>query len=181
MTCVFAFGTAHIFAMSLGKSAFVHMTWDYGAFRIVPLFLLGMLLRRLTPYVSEMLATAVGVLGLVLLAWVGSIQSIGYAILIPFALLIISGARLSNWRIISNSKAFVYLGEISYSTYMIHIFVIAACFDYLPKLGISTPHWSIICIVVLALSSASYHLIEVPARRWINSLSNFLPVGRSTR
>jgi len=181
LACIIAFLAAHILSISLGKTAFLHMTWDYGAVRIVPLFLLGMLLRRLTPYTSEVLAAAAGIVGIVLLAWVGSMQNVGYGILAPFVLLIVSGARLSNWKIVTNSKPFVYLGEISYSTYMIHIFVIAVFFDYLPKLGISTPHWSIICIVLLAFSSASYHLIEVPARRWINLQSRFLPLRHSER
>jgi len=82
-----------------------------------------------------------------------------------------AGARLSDWEIVSNRKPLVYLGEISYSTYMIHVFVMTALFDFLPRLGIPTPHWTVICLVVLACSSVSYHLFEVPARRWINARS----------
>ncbi|MBB3993618.1 peptidoglycan/LPS O-acetylase OafA/YrhL [Sulfitobacter undariae] len=179
--CVASFLAAHILSVSLGKTAFLHMTWDYGVVRIVPLFLLGMLLRRLAPYISEPLAVAGGIVGIVLLAWIGSMQNAGYAILAPFALLIVSGARLSNWKFFTNSKLAVYLGEISYSTYMIHIFLLAVFFDYLPKLGIPTPHWSVISVALLAASSVSYHLIEVPARRWINAQSRFLLFRHSER
>jgi len=169
LACVVTFIGAHILSLSLGKTAFIHMTWDYGAFRIVPLFLLGMLLRRLTPDVSEPFAAAAGIAGLVLLGWIGTMQNAGYAILAPFVLLIVSGARLSNSNIVTNRKTLVYLGEISYSIYMVHIFLIAIFFDYLPKFGIPTPHWFVISIALLVASSVSYHLIEVPARRWINA------------
>ena len=171
MTCLVTFLAAHALSLSLGKTAFLHLTWDYGAVRIVPLFVLGMLLRRVTPFISEMQAVLVGIVGLGLLGWVGSIPNAGYEILVPFVLLIMAGARLSDWEIVSNRKPLVYLGEISYSTYMIHVFVITAFFDFLPRLGIPTPHWIVICLVVLACSSVSYHLFEVPARRWINARS----------
>jgi peptidoglycan/LPS O-acetylase OafA/YrhL len=160
--------SVHFFALSLGKTAFIHLTWDYGSLRILPLFILGMLLRRLSPALSQTLATLVGLLGIVMFFWFASVPA-GYEILIPFALLIISGARLSDQQNLpTNSQLFVYLGEISYSTYMIHIFIIAVWFDYLPKLGFGPLPWSIICVVVIVGSSVSYHLIEVPARRWIN-------------
>ncbi len=170
MTCLVTFLGAHQLSLSLDKTAFVHLTWDYGAVRILPLFVLGMLLRRLTPLVSEKQAVAAGIVGIGLLGWIGSMPNVGYAVLVPFMFLIVAGARLSNRQMVSNSEPLVYLGEISYSTYMIHVLVITASFDLLPRLGIATPHWAVICLAVLALSSASYHLIEVPARRWINAL-----------
>ena len=53
----------HSFAVSLGETAFIHLSWNYGALRILPLFLLGMLLRRLTPYVPNGAAVTSGLLG----------------------------------------------------------------------------------------------------------------------
>ncbi|SFR17815.1 acyltransferase family protein [Poseidonocella sedimentorum] len=167
--CVSAIA-AHFIALGVGKSAFIHLTWDYGIVRIVPSFILGMLLRRLTPIVPAAFAAIMGFAGIVALLILASAPA-GYEVFLPFSLLIISGAKLSDRRNLpTNSKLFVYLGEISYSTYMIHIFVIAVWFDYLPKLGIAPLPWPAICVMVLACSVASYHVIELPARRWINGL-----------
>lgn len=160
---------AHAFAVNVGKTAFVHLTWDYGIFRIIPLFVLGMLLRRLTPLVPPTIAVIIGLMGIGVFFWIAQFEGVGYEILVPFVLLIVAGARLSDWpKLPTNSRLCVYLGEISYSTYMIHIFVIALWFDYLPKLGLSPLPWPMICGVVIIGSAISYHLIEVPSRRWIN-------------
>ena len=169
---VSTFIVVHIIAVLLGKSAFLHLTWDYGTLRILPLFILGILLRRIAPSVSVQFAALLGILGLAALALLGSKQEAGYEIIVPFALLILAGARLSEVRWLpSNGALSVYLGEISYSTYMIHMFVIAVFFDYLPKLGIGPLHWAIVCVAVIVGSSISYHLIEVPARNLINGVS----------
>lgn len=169
---VSSFLVVHLFALLVGKTAFLHLTWDYGALRILPLFALGMLLRRLATDLSFRYAIVIGVLGLVTLVLIGSTPDVGYEVLVPFALLILAGAKLSDWHWLPTNGAIpVYLGEISYSTYMIHIFVIAVFFDYLPKLGVGPLHWSFVCAAVVLGSALSYHLIEVPARRLINGFS----------
>lgn len=159
----------HAFAISIGKTAFIHMTSDYGILRIIPSFILGMFLRRLCPQVSPTLASVMGVAGLVSLLWVAQREPAGYEIFIPFALLIVAGARLSDrsW-LPTNSQLPVYLGEISYSIYLIHILVIRIFLDYLPALGLPLAPWPAICLALVVGSSLSYHVIEVPARRWIN-------------
>jgi peptidoglycan/LPS O-acetylase OafA/YrhL len=162
----------HFFSLMMGKTAFLHLTWDYGSLRIVPLFILGMLLRRLTPRVSILAAALMGIAGLLILLLVATSGPVGYEILVPFVLIIVSGARLSDCQNLpSNNKILVYLGEISYSVYMVHIFVIAAFFEYLPKLGAPIPPWPVICIALVMCSSVSYHLIEVPSRLWINKFA----------
>jgi peptidoglycan/LPS O-acetylase OafA/YrhL len=160
---------AHAFAVNVGKLVFFHLTWDYGIFRIVPLFILGMLLRRLAPFVPSRIAVVIGLMGIGTFFWITQFEDVGYEILVPFVLLIVAGARLSDWQNLpTNSRLCVYLGEISYSTYMIHTFVIALWFDYLPKLGLNPLPWPMICGVVIIGSAISYHLIEVPSRQWIN-------------
>ncbi len=161
---------AHFCALYIGKEAFLHLAWDFGSVRIIPTFILGMLLRRLLPLISMQIGMLLGVLGLGLFLLRAGSQNVGYEILIPFSLLIVSGARLSDQKWLpTNSQILTYLGEISYSTYMIHIFAIAVWFDYMPKFGIAPLPWPILCIAVIFGSSLSYHLIEVPARRFINN------------
>jgi len=68
---------------------------------------------------------------------------------------------------------FVYLGEISYSIYMICVpwkllFVNAVS----PLLHVDKAHlpfviWIIMFLGVIPLAAVSYHLIEHPARRWL--------------
>lgn len=170
---------AHAFSLQIGKTAFIHLTWDYGSIRILPLFILGMLLKRLLPLVSPTLAAAMGVLGIAAFCWVASREA-GYEILVPFVLLIVAGAGLSDLPMLpTNSRLLVHLGEISYSTYMIHILVISIWFDYLPKLGLGPFPWPFVCIAVIAGSLASYHLVEVPARTWINGHATPKPRNRA--
>jgi peptidoglycan/LPS O-acetylase OafA/YrhL len=70
----------------------------------------------------------------------------------------------------ASQPAFVYLGEISYSTYMICvpwkiIFVNAAAKVLnLPTEKLPLGLWIIFLVGVIPLSAASYHLIEKPAR-----------------
>ncbi|OWV45985.1 hypothetical protein CDZ97_11955 [Mameliella alba] len=159
----------HLFALSLGETAFLHLTWDFGALRILPLFILGMVLRRIAPQVSMRLGLVAGAVGLLTLPLLAGQRDPGYELLLPFCLLIVAGARLSEapW-LPTNSRVMVYLGEISYSTYMIHVLVIKACYDYAPKLGLATPGWPLVGVIVIAGSALSYHLIERPARWFLN-------------
>ncbi len=160
----------HLIAVHLGKTAFVHLTWEFGALRIVPLFILGMLLRRMAPYLSVAAGAVLGGAGLVTLVLTAARPDAGYEILLPFALLVLSSARLSELSLLpTNWPPLVYLGEISYSLYMVHLLVIIALVEYLPKLGIPAAPWTVTGAVVIVCSMISYHVIERPARQWINA------------
>lgn len=159
----------HAFSVSIGKTAFIHMTSDYGILRIVPSFILGMLLRRLCPRISPALAGVIGMVGLVSLLWVALREPAGYEIFVPFAL------SDQPW-LPTNGWLPVYLGEISYSIHLIHILVIRIFLDYLPLLGLPPAPWPLICLALVAGSSLSYHVIEVPARGWINRWATPRPV-----
>ncbi|MBN9888485.1 acyltransferase family protein [Salipiger abyssi] len=159
---------AHLLAVALGASAFLHLTWDFGALRIVPLFLLGMILRLIAPHVSGAVSAVLFVLGLAMLFGLTCDATAGYPVLLAFAMLILGGAGLSSRRACpTNSALLVYLGEISYAIYMVHLLLIWVCLDFLPKLGIPVPSWPLVTLALLLVSSASYHLLEKPARRWI--------------
>ncbi|MBC7511184.1 MAG: acyltransferase [Ferruginibacter sp.] len=84
---------------------------------------------------------------------------------------------------IFRAKPLQYLGDISYSIYLIHgnlIFLLAV--PVLQKMGfvykgpgsLQIPFWtglvvcSIFLVSVVAVSSVTYFLIEKPCRKWIN-------------
>jgi peptidoglycan/LPS O-acetylase OafA/YrhL len=173
---VVSFVAIHYFALAIGKTSFMHMTWDFGALRIVPLFLLGMLLRWATSYVQPAQAVVLGALGVVSFLIIADDPEVTYPLILPFSLLIVSGARLSGlkWAPL-NQTPFVYLGEISYSTYLVHSFTMFFYFDVFPKLAPDFLSWMdlnvhlvVFTLFTIAASALSYHLIEHPARSYLN-------------
>ena len=167
----------HAIALWAGHTAFVHLTWDLGALRILPSFALGILLRMLAEKIGPGLAIGLGGLGLVSLVWIAQIPDVDYGILLPFCLIILSGACLSgkSWAPL-NFKAFVYLGEISYSTYLVHSLILIIYFEYIPKLfptiaaGLP-PAFDLVgaLFLVLVASAIGYHWIERPTRSYLNN------------
>lgn len=76
-----------------------------------------------------------------------------------------------------SSKTLVYLGEISFSLYMIHQIVIRVVEDYIGNVvGPANDYHDVfmqiaVSILIILLSSATYHAIEKPARKSIRSLT----------
>jgi peptidoglycan/LPS O-acetylase OafA/YrhL len=148
-------------------------TIAWGALRIVPCFFLGCAMHRLwrsglskgraAPWGAVFFGAAI-----LLAAQFGAPDA---AIIVGFGGLILYLAGLAeNRSSFATQAAFVYLGEISYSVYMICIpwmivFVNAAA----KVLNIADerlpwPVWMVLLVAVVPLSAASYHLIEKPAR-----------------
>jgi peptidoglycan/LPS O-acetylase OafA/YrhL len=73
-------------------------------------------------------------------------------------------------------RAAVYLGEVSYSVYMICIpwslvFVNGAAKAFgLPEERLPLPLWLVFIAAVVPLAAVSHHLIERPARAWLRNL-----------
>jgi len=91
-----------------------------------------------------------------------------------FAALILALALDANWpaRVLA-SPILLYLGEISYSTYLVH-FLLFVLFKLAFVAG--TPHISLTQLaaylaIVLAASVVLYHGLEKPAQRWMNALA----------
>jgi len=66
-----------------------------------------------------------------------------------------------------NTKPFVYLGDISYSVYLTHVFVADIMYKLLLRNG-EQPSLAFLggyLVAVILFSVASYHLVEVPARK----------------
>jgi peptidoglycan/LPS O-acetylase OafA/YrhL len=111
------------------------------------------------------------ILGAVLLA---TTPARDFAIVVVFVLTILASSMPGNLvaRFLS-LPLLVYLGEISYSLYMVHSPVRMTLGKLVePRLvGASTAGaWAMglgFCLATLATAAAVYHVVEVPARRWL--------------
>jgi peptidoglycan/LPS O-acetylase OafA/YrhL len=124
--------------------------------------------------------------GIGMKAWVGTAAA-GASILcahcrwlplfsLSFAVLVLALASNADWlsRPLSG-RVMVYLGEISYSVYMIHILVWAAIAALAGRAGLLNASGApyVVAAAMLAIAATSsllYHSIEVPARRYIRGL-----------
>lgn len=149
-----------------------------GLARCVIQFLMGATVQRMLahrPDVARLLAAPAIVLGvLLLLAWVLFDPLPDYAV-IPgvWALWIYGfaantgiGARLGRWRV------GVAIGEASYSTYLIHFFVLDWVKFLLVRAGGGEVRDFLVCIALtVVMSWVLYRFVEVPGRRWGRSLA----------
>ena len=166
---------------ALAGFSLTHATIAWGALRIVPCFILGAAVNLLwrSSVVERrrtaLLGAAFSGATVLVLAQTGAPDALIVGL---FGGLIFSLAALAKAGENSGGgRLFVYLGEISYSIYMICIpwkllFVNAIT----PVLHLDKAHlpvyiWLIMFVSVIPLAAASYHLIEWPARRWMRRLS----------
>ncbi|MBN9320037.1 MAG: acyltransferase [Caulobacterales bacterium 68-7] len=163
----------HPLFQSLAGFPLSRATIAWGALRIVPCFFLGCAMHRL--WRSQQVPGRKGPWGalffgaaVMLAAQAGAPDAV---IVMGFGGLILYLAHLAETGIrLGSERAFVYLGEISYSVYMICIpwmivFVNAAAkLLSLPDEKLPLPVWMFLLIAVVPLSAASYHLVEKPAR-----------------
>ncbi len=161
---------AHAAAVALGQDQFVHLTHEAGWLRILPLFCLGVFGRMLLPHLSGAIAAGLFVLGLVLLLVTGQITNVGYTIIPGFFLLIVGAAGLgAAKRFPLNWGPLVFLGEISYSIYLTHVFVMFIWLFHGPGAHLGWMALPGYLIVLVGFSTATYLFIEKPARHWLNA------------
>ncbi|MDP1738475.1 MAG: acyltransferase [Caulobacter sp.] len=159
---------------ALTGESLTQATIAWGALRIVPCFALGCAMHSLwrSGAVRSARSAAVGALfsgaAILVATTLGAPDVVAVA---GFGALILSLAGLAgHGSTFGSQAAFVYLGEISYSTYMICvpwkiIFVNAASRVLnLADEKLPWPVWIVFLAAVVPLSAASYHLIEKPAR-----------------
>ena len=158
---------------SLAGYSLTHATIHWGALRIVPCFAVGCALNQLWragAVTGRIAAMGAAFSGAAILG--GVVAGVPDALIVSaFAGLILSLASLN--RIGKPGRLgniFVYLGEISYSIYMVCVpwkllFVNAANriggFD---KAHLPLAVWLLFIVGVIPLAAVSYHLIEKPAR-----------------
>ncbi|MGH1420067.1 MAG: acyltransferase family protein [Hyphomicrobiaceae bacterium] len=181
---------AFYFIVEMSGARLTALMFNFGILRIVPEFLLGVfiyLFIRKFEIASGLAKFALGVTVIGLL--VGFHLGISDIILVPvlgFLILLIGTLSLGSEENVLRSKPLVYLGEISYSTYMVHILVLI-CFTVLSrKLGSGSEFplvlWLVMLAAIYVASAASYHFVEHPARALIRRWSTPKPgkkVGRT--
>lgn len=92
---------------------------------------------------------------------------------IPFAMIIFGATRLERFIHNKEGRVFrflVYLGDASYSIYLVHFIVIMVCKRTINDLGMEYGYaefW-LTSAVALVMSLAMYELIEEPMIRWLN-------------
>jgi peptidoglycan/LPS O-acetylase OafA/YrhL len=153
----------------------------WGALRIVPSFAYGAALYLVwrssatKPRSLALAGAAFAGAGALICAQAGAPDA---ALVGLFGLLILSLAALAKAGENSGGGPFlVYLGEISYSIYLVCIpwqllFVNSvASVLHVRKDGLPLTIWLIMLVALVPLAAASYHLVEWPARRWMRGLA----------
>ena len=161
----------------------------YAILRCLPEFLAGMLLY--SGYQSGIFASVLATDGalaavLLLLAVLLHLGAPDLAIIPLFPLLILAAVRnTGRFSPLLNSPPLVWLGDISYSLYLLHWFVLFVTTEIarrLPSLDFANltlaPSLALIAVLIavsLALATLSFRFIEVTGRRWLRQR---LDVGR---
>lgn len=161
------------------------LTFQYAFIHIFPEFLLGialyMVAGKLKIPQQRIWPLFLCVLGLVLLFL--HFKWSNFLVIPLFGMLILLGAELSRTSTGRSlkSKVLVYLGEISYSIYMVHAAVFTVVLNGM-KLLFKQPVpdsllWAILllipCLVILT-ASLTYRFIEVPCRLYLTRVGNRL-------
>ena len=157
-----------------GLDAWTLATWDFGVFRAVPTFAMGMgissLLRRRTFHIRSSI-----VYGAILLLAVAMHLDVGDTfIVLMFApmLWLAANADACGGLKLLKSRLLVRLGEASYSIYLLHQCMAIVILQPLHRLFHLTPVGMLIAVILcafstLALAIITYDKFEHPVRLWI--------------
>lgn len=147
---------------------------EWGIIRIIPEFMLGSFAYLL--FWSEVNGKRVYLLVYLIIALTITITFANYQYLfilsLPFLLL---GLHVGNsfFDKIFGNRWVVFLGEISYSIYMIHFFsrsINGIIYSKLFEVEVNSPVYFInYFIITIVLSFISYKFIEVPGMKWVRS------------
>ncbi|MBW2286550.1 MAG: acyltransferase [Deltaproteobacteria bacterium] len=160
---------------NLGPGALMRVTFGF----LLGFFLYGLYRQRFLEQVSwdTVCVVTMGLLAAMMLLN-GAGYKIGFSLNFPIGLLVFATACSSGFaaRIFDNRVAF-YLGEISYSIYMVHFPLLRFLthnfgdrFDAVAASGNQPLLWAIalgVFALLIAVSSFCYHVIEVPCRDWV--------------
>jgi peptidoglycan/LPS O-acetylase OafA/YrhL len=167
---------ALLVGLDLGFGA-LHRTYDCSLLRIAPEFLAGVFLWQLrdrVPLKRPDLLLALAIAGFVALAASG-VDRLPLVLAAQLVILLTYRAagplgRLLAW------QPLVYLGEVSYSLYMVHALVLSVTYRLLAKAAPLETLQAMAPLVVLAVLAAAqlvasllFHLVEEPVRRAVTS------------
>lgn len=148
------------------------MMYNFGIIRILVEFFLGVACYKVfystkIPEVAILPSLFIIILVIILLSWSQADERL---IVFLLAALIFSVACLSRLEKSSflRHPIFVYLGEISFATYMVHIFVIMSVDALGSRIGLTKPI-EIVFIILMVYGGSVFlhHIVEVPARRFL--------------
>jgi peptidoglycan/LPS O-acetylase OafA/YrhL len=151
------------------------MMYNFGIVRILGEFCIGVALYRVfitTNFAHGLIRPAITVI-LCSMAAASAAQVDERVIVFLLAMLILAVACLSRQTRggILRHPLLVYLGEISYATYMVHIIVIIIADSLISKLALSRWMVYIFSLCLIYTSSAIlHHLVELPGRRFFRSI-----------
>jgi len=161
-------------------------TIAWGALRIVPCFAFGCALHALwrsDRFPTRLSGYGAALLGMATLAAIQfSAPDLVIVMLLGGVIFMLATLAKDGFEF-AGQPVFVYLGEISYSTYMICIPWKILAFNATAKLlNIDSDKmplliWVLIASALIPLSAISYHFIEHPCREWMKSLA----AGRKQR
>lgn len=146
---------------------------EWGVIRIIPEFFLGIALWRVRPGRQPLILIA-AVIALLLLLHFGAPR---------FAAFVLLAALVWSASAFDAPRWLVYLGEASYSLYMIHAIVQTVAFNAIDRIMPSqNPAMSLalvggVTLLCVLLSIASYEMIEKPARKWLTRGVKNRPAG----
>ena len=158
------------------------LSWRFGILRILPEFTLGVALyglgaQKTMPRRGLMILTPVTLIAVIAALTFGA----PLAVMPPlFGLCILMLANAERAKLTPPEwllGPLVYLGEISYSTYMLHLLLGQIYFNAMARLFHQDPHdlsvWQVAMAVALmvAASSATYHFVERPGRELLRRTS----------
>jgi len=140
---------------------------------------------RIPPWTGSL--AAVVMISVALSASASDVPAMNGLAAFGFALVVLVAASGKGpFHMVLSSKPMVFLGDISYSIYLLHWIVIRVFAEVVPLPEDGGPSWLlriITCVtIVLCLAWVSYRVIELPARRWGRSLGQSpVPVAAISR
>lgn len=173
---VLVFFAASVFSLHVLDRPITKLMFDFGIIRVMTEFFLGMSIylimekyRLPDPWIRP--GAVISFIGFVALS---AIQADERIIVLTMAVFLAMLAHLSTQSRTNflRHQTMVYLGEISYATYMVHLLVILITRTVAPKIGI-TESLSINVLAVIGiyvLSAVLYHAIEHPGRILVRSV-----------
>jgi peptidoglycan/LPS O-acetylase OafA/YrhL len=157
-----------------------HLTHDFGILRILPEFVLGITLYHAirtwdleARHAGAILAVTLGGI-LAIVHW--RLDGLWAVVLLAFLIFAVASLARQGRLAWLSGPVPVYLGEISYAIYMTHAIVFIVFFRGLGLLlrDSASPHFWWLGPIALALTLVAamlaHHLVERPARRWLNRL-----------
>ncbi len=163
------------------------VTYDFGFFRCFFGFLFGMLIYDLyridfgRHYLNK---NSSWILAMLFTVTVMTLATSDFIPILAFAAIILTSVYAEGGfsQRFLNLKPLIYLGDISYSLYLMHLPIMYFLLNYLkkfPSIKMADIGWaaawlyaSIYLLIVILVSTLTYRFVEVPMRNKINNRSN---------